>query len=199
MDVLPPDQQIKYVKPDEDYDFHSYRIILLIKLCGIVKPEISPFETLYGRRKFAFYDFLIRYPFYLEKAVGMKKKNDKLMKLLNLKSFEKEEVFSPMVKFIRGPWDFEYENIFNYLISKDLIEVQYTNITKHKKEFTISLTETGNEVALKIKEEEKLWVDRMQIINNLFRANATNEKIDTYIEDNFGELYKGLGEILDVN
>ncbi|WP_033829728.1 hypothetical protein [Bacillus andreraoultii] len=199
LDVIPPEQQIKYIKPDNDFDFHSYRIILLIKICGIIKSDISPFESLYGRRKFAFYDFLIRYPFYLEKVCKIKNKSEEVISSLDLKTFEKEEVFSPMVKYIRGPWDFEYENIFNYLISKDLVNVYYGNVTKSQKQLILTLTESGNSLALKIKEMENVWVRRMEVINKLFRVDATNKTIDDFIEKNLEELFKGLGELVDVN
>jgi hypothetical protein len=198
LDVLDPSNQIKYVKPDDDNDFHSYRILLLIKMCGIIKEHIAPYEMLYGRRKFAFYDFLIRYPFYLEKVVERSKKKKILVKLLDLKPYERSEVFSPMIKYIRGPWDFSYDNVFNYLISKELVEVNYKFINKNDQEFTISLTSLGNEKAIQIKEIETTWVNRMNIINNIFRIDTTNKKIDEYISQNFKELLIGLGERLDV-
>ncbi|PFO95835.1 hypothetical protein COJ91_31465 [Bacillus thuringiensis] len=196
MDMDPLDKQINYIKPDDDYDFHTYRILLLISVCGNEKTIASNYPVLYGRRKFAFYDFLIRYPFYLEKVLDKKNKND-LIESLELKEYEKYEAFSPMIHYLRGPWDNRYDEIFNYMISKKLIELELSKVTNSgKKQFCISLTNLGLEIADKIQQNEPLWANRMKVINNVFPKNTTNEAIDKFIFSNFPELI--LGGINDV-
>ncbi|USK65876.1 ABC-three component system middle component 4 [Peribacillus frigoritolerans] len=194
MEMTPLDQQINYVKPDDDFDFHAYRILLLINICGSVKTLVSKNPVLFGRRKFAFFDFLIRYPFYLEKVLRVKKKSH-LIKDLELKEYEKLEAFSPMIHYLRGPWDNRYDDIFNYMISKDLIELEFEKVTKSgKKQFCITLTDIGLKIARNIIGNEPLWVKRMQLINNVFTMNTTNEAIDKLIFNNFPELILGGGK-----
>lgn len=193
MDMVPLDQQINYIKPDDDYDFHTYRILLLIRICGNEKTIVSNYPVLYGRRKFAFYDFLIRYPFYLEKVLEKKNKTN-LNKMLELKAYEKYEAFSPMIHYLRGPWDNRYDEIFNYMLSKRLIELELSKVTSSgKPQFCISLTSLGLEIADKIQQKEPLWTNRMNIINNIFPKNTTNEAIDKFIFSNFPELILGGG------
>ena len=191
MDMTPLDQQLNYVKPDDDFDFHAYRILLLLYICGSTETLVSEYPVLFGRRKFAFFDFLIRYPFYLEKVLHIKKKTQWIDNL-ELKEYEKIEAFSQMIYYLRGPWDNSYDDIFNYMLSKELIELEFDKITKSgKKQFCLCLTETGLNTAIAIKKDEPLWTKRMSIINNVFPKKTTNEMIDKLIFKNFPELIIG--------
>lgn len=193
MEMDPLDQQINYIKPDDDYDFHTYRILLLLKICGNSNTIISNSPVLYGRRKFAFFDFLIRYPFYLEKVLDKKGKKN-LNEILDLKDYEKLEAFSPMMNYLRGPWDNRYDDIFNYMVSKDLVDIKFSKVTKSgKKQFCILLTELGLITSDEVQENEPLWTKRMELINAVFTKNITNETIDKFIFDNFPELIIGGG------
>ena len=191
MATVPLDEQKEYIQPDDDYDFHAYRILLLIRICGIINEPFFNHFTIYGRGKFSFFDFLIRYPFYLKRVIDIEKK-PKLLDDLKLKSFETERALSPMIKYIRGPWDHRYDAILNYMVSKGLIKVEFTNFNKSKKAMCLTLTELGIEISEQIIKEEPVWVDRMEIINAIFPKNATNERIDGYIKLHFPSLMLGI-------
>ncbi|WP_199426912.1 hypothetical protein [Thermaerobacillus caldiproteolyticus] len=190
METVPLKLQKEYYHPDDDYDFHAYRILLLIRVCGIDKPEFFDNYTIYGRTKFAFYDFLIRYPFYLEKILKIKKKTS-LIEALELKPYETEDAFSPMIKYIRGPWDHKYPDILNYMVSKKLINVHFSHFNKTQKAFCITLTNLGLEKSEVIIEEQPIWVKRMEVINAIFRRDTTNQKIEAFIREHFPSLILG--------
>ncbi|NRF34942.1 hypothetical protein HRF58_09515 [Bacillus velezensis] len=187
METAPIEEQQEFIHPDDDYDFHAYRILLLIRICGIINEPYFSHYTIYGRGKFSFFDFLIRYPFYLKRVVNIEKKPN-LLGNLKLKSFETERALSPMIKYIRGPWDHRYDAIFNYMVSKGLIRVNFTHFNKNKKAMCLTLTELGIQISEQIIEEEPVWVDRMETINAIFPKNSTNERIDRYIRKHFPSL-----------
>lgn len=190
METVPLNEQKDYQHPDEDFDFHAYRILLLIFICGVSKPVFFDNYTIYGRGKFSFYDFLIRYPFYLEKALRIKNKENKI-KDLEIKPYETEEAFSPMIRYIRGPWDHKYPDILNYMVSKSLITVHYSYFNSSKKAFCITLTDLGFETAQKIQIEEPIWTKRMEAINTLFRKDAQNKTIEMFVREHFSTLILG--------
>lgn len=191
MEAAPLDEQQEYIQPDDDFDFHAYRILLLIRICGIINEPFFSKSTIYGRGKFSFFDFLIRYPFYLKRVIDIEKKT-KLLDDLKLKSFESERALSPMIKYIRGPWDHRYDAILNYMVSKGLIRVEFNNFNKNKKAMCLTLTKLGIEISEQIIEEEPVWVDRMEIINTIFPKNSTNERINDYIRKHFPSLMLGI-------
>lgn len=190
MESVPLKEQKDYQHPDDDFDFHAYRILLLIFICGILKPSFFENYTIYGRGKFSFYDFLIRYPFYLEKALIIKKK-EALIKNLEIKPYETEEAFSPMIRYIRGPWDHKYPDIFNYMVSKNLITIHYSYFNKNQKAFCITLTDLGLVTAQKIQKEEPIWTKRIEAINSLFRKDAQNQTVEMFIREHFSTLILG--------
>jgi hypothetical protein len=190
METVPLNEQKDYQPPDDDFDLHSYRILLLIFICGILKPGFFDNYTIYGRGKFSFYDFLIRYPFYLEKALRIRNKENKI-KDLEIKPYETEEAFSPMIRYIRGPWDHKYPDILNYMVSKNLIHVHYSYINKSNKAFCVTLTDLGFETAQKIQIEEPIWTKRMETINTLFRKNVQNKTIEMFVREHFSTLIIG--------
>ncbi|PFC40642.1 hypothetical protein CN300_26265 [Bacillus thuringiensis] len=190
METVPLKEQKDYHHPDDDFDFHAYRILLLLRICGIVKTGFFDNYTIYGRGKFSFYDFLIRYPFYLEKALKIKKK-DSLIKGLEIKSYETEDAFSPMISYIRGPWDHKYPDVLNYMVSKNLITVHYSNFNKSKKAFCITLTQLGIEKAEMVVKEEPIWMKRMEAINVIFKKDTTNQTVEKFIREHFPSLILG--------
>jgi hypothetical protein len=191
--MKPKSEIVDYVIPDDDYDFHAYRILLLINKCGVLKDTLSPYPFIYGRSKFAFYDFLIRNPFYLEKVItktAAKTKVKTLIDKLALRSFEKEMSFSAMVKYLRGPWDPKYDNILSYLVSKQLLNIKYDFLSSSStsREFILGLTALGFEISKTISEEQPLWVARMEVITSLFPNNTTENHIEKTIKEFFPEL-----------
>lgn len=191
MEATPLNQQREYVQPDDDNDFHAYRILLLIRICGMTKESYFTNYTLYGRGKFSFYDFLIRYPFYLKRILESEKKKDLLEKLI-LQPFETEQALSPMIKYIRGPWDHRYTDILNYMVSKRLIKVHFSEYAKKKKALCLTLTELGTDIAEKIMEQEETWTNRMKMINQVFGLDATNDRIEKYIKKHYPWLMLGI-------
>ncbi|MGH0667020.1 hypothetical protein [Bacillus paranthracis] len=191
MEAKPPSEQKEYIQPDDDYAFHTYRILLLVRMCGMIKEPFFENYTLYGRGKFSFYDFLIRYPFYLKKIIEIEKKTN-LLENLTLQEFETEQAFSPMIKYIRGPWDPKYTNILNYMVSKRLVIVHVSDYAKNQKAMCITLTPLGTNMAEQIMLKEKEWVERMEIINQVFGLDARNERIEKYIRKEFPELVLGI-------
>lgn len=193
LEVKPTSELRNYIRPDDDPDFHTYRILLLIKRCGKIIEKISPFPLIYGRSKFAFYDFLIRNPFYFQQV--LKKTKSKKAKLigerLNFQEHEKAMLgFSEMIAYIRSPWDMNYDNYFSYMVSKDLVSIKYKPVTASStnKFFILSLTEVGFSVASKIEKEEEEWCNRMEVIIEIFKKNATANRIENFIQENFSEL-----------
>lgn len=191
MEVVPREDQKEYILPDEDYDFHAYRILLLISICGVIKQPYFLDKTIYGRAKFAFYDFLIRYPFYLKRVVEIKKK-PKLLDGLYLKPYESERALSPMVKYIRGPWDTRYDSILNYMVSKNLIIVHFSNFNKTKKAMCLSVTKLGITISDQIAQREEVWVSRMEVINSIFAESTTSGRIENFVRENFPGLVLGI-------
>ncbi|MFD2216583.1 hypothetical protein [Metabacillus endolithicus] len=191
METVPLEEQTEYIQPDDDYNFHAYRILLLIRICGIINESYFSNPTIYGRGKFSFFDFLIRYPFYLKRVIEIEKK-PQILDNLKLKPYETERALSPMIKYIRGPWDHRYDAILNYMVSKKLIKVHFSNFNKSKKAMCLTLTELGIDISEQIIEEEPVWVSRMEIINAIFPKNATNERIDDYIRKHFPSLMLGI-------
>lgn len=64
------------------------------------------------------------------------------------------------------------------MISKKLIEVKYGYYSKSQKDFLVSLTALGTKKADEIKEIEKEWVTRMEVINAIFPKKSSNESIE---------------------
>ena len=194
--VRPLNERKELVFPDDDPDFHTYRILLLVYTCGMVKSEVASHELIYGRTKFSFYDFLIRYPIYLRKVIEIKSSKTKLngfLQELKLTTYEQSIEFSSMINYIRGPWDHNYYNIFAYMTSKNLVELNYKRVTQSgPRQFCINLTETGNNVANQIAEIETGWSERMRIITEIFREDASNKGIEDFIKLNFPELTIGV-------
>ncbi|OZQ64379.1 hypothetical protein [Paenibacillus odorifer] len=189
-ETAPLEEQVVYLDPDDDFDFHAYRILLLIRICGIIKKPFFTNYTIYGRKKFSFFDFLIRYPFYLQKVIEKSEKHH-LLNVINIRPYETEKVFSPMIKYIRGPSDPRYDSIFNYMICKNLIEVKFANYSTSQKAFCISLTSLGLEVSEQLRDIEEEWATRMEIIKSVFADNTTENFMEKYVIKYFPELILG--------
>lgn len=195
--MKPQNEIVDYIIPDDDFDFHSYRILLLLNKCGTVRDNVSKTPILFGRSKFAFFDFLIRNPFYFEKLIENKvgkAKKQAMLERIALKSYERDVSLSIMSKHIRGPWDPRYDNIFSYLVSKQLIIVKYDFASKSSltREFMLILTDLGWTVSSSILEEQPIWVSRMDVLNAIFPANTTEKLIEDTIRQLFPELILGL-------
>lgn len=150
------------LKLNDRYELHLARLLILIKiLTGENRLEIK------GITKLVKLDFLLRYPTVLDYAL----KKEGISKDVQIKSHEKNNVESKMVKFRYGPWDHRYYQYLAILESKGLIEVKKENST-----IIITITENGSDVSEKLVNLEE-FVHRSKIINDTFgKLSATKLK-----------------------
>jgi len=111
---------------DDVLEFHSARLLMLIKLCG-------QSDRIAGLTKMAKLDFFVRYPQFFNIAC------EKLG--VSTYSFVKH-VESSMIRFHYGPWDNRYYHVLGYLVAKHLLE-----IAPKGNMYELRLTPSGNEVA----------------------------------------------------
>lgn len=57
MEAKPPSEQKEYIQPDDDYDFHTYRILLLVRMCGMIKEPFLKIIRYMGEGNFHFMIF----------------------------------------------------------------------------------------------------------------------------------------------
>lgn len=178
IDIKPLDEHKKYILPDEDIDLNVYRIILLIYALGHSNKVIE----FYGKHKLILYDFLLKYPENIVKVANLKNKSKLLYENnIEINSKEawklekiKEYVYSSKI----------YNNYFNYLISKDLINLCYKKrIKSGENEFCIILTEKGTEIGQKIYSNESEWVYLIKLINKIFTNRCTDKGIMNFVNE----------------
>ena len=78
------------------------------------------------------------------------------------------------------------------MVSKRLVIVHVSDYAKNQKAMCITLTPLGTNMAEQIMLKEKEWVERMEIINQVFGLDARNERIEKYIRKEFPELVLGI-------
>lgn len=125
--------------PDDVYEFHGARLLLLLLICG--KGRNNKVE---GRTKLAKLDFFLRYPQFLERA------------LLNVAGSAEGlsapteawagEVEAPMVRYRYGPWDHRYRDFLAFLEGRELVRVVGSRIEGY------TLTKRGRAVARQLAE-----------------------------------------------
>ena len=154
--------------PEDYIEFHSSRFLHLIGYCGKGKPI-----SIMGRKKLAFYDFLLRYPICL-------KKTTEILKIqFQIEDYELRNLDSKMIQHVGGPWDERYYDILSFLISRKLLEVSGNN------GWTIKITDKGTETLklLSNPENDKL-TQRCKLIRSMF-GRYNEIKIQEFINKNF--------------
>lgn len=131
LDVVPPLHEPW--DPDDSVDFHAARLLVLLRQCGSgKKPGID------GRTKLAKLDFLLRYPTFLERALGhLRDTGTGAMEWTAVGA----EIEAPMIRYRYGPWDPRYRQFLAFLLSRRLI-----TITTAKPE-RVQLTASGRRAA----------------------------------------------------
>lgn len=149
---------------DKDEDSHLGRILILINVFAGVEGK----KEIKGLTKLAKLDFLLRYPAYLERAMEAIEKNPERVRL---KSYEKKNVESKMVRYKYGPWDFRYRKFINKLVGLGLIYIRIEG-----RSINIGITDKGREIffILNNNQTHKDTVDRAKIINSNFNKSGTN-------------------------
>lgn len=167
-------QTLSDEKPQINY--HAARILILIAYAG--KPVNSP--KIKGRTLLAKYDFFLRYPVYLDKAM------QKLMgkKLENLLEYEVSNVETRMIRYKYGPWDHIYYSVLTYLVAKDLISIR---IKKNVEYF--GLTNKGQEIVEELANIEVFQnlISRSQTLKILF-PQWSGSKVKNFIYNSFPEV-----------
>lgn len=187
VDPIPLD----YFDPDDSIEFHSGRILLLLGLCGsdkIIEGKVG----IKGRTKLAKMDFFLRYPFYLDQVLD-KLKVDRTKLAYELEESEKNSIEATMIRYKYGPWDQKYYDIFAYLLSKGLIEINVLGGTDY---FSISnlgktaLRELTQAIAF------QPLVNRCEVIKKVF-GNRSGESIKNIIYTHFPEIVrKPIGSLI---
>lgn len=116
---------------DEIIEFHSARLILLIKFCGVS-------GCINGLTKMAKLDFFTRYPDFYE-AAKADVTSAEIESTDNISESD-DVIESAMVRHHYGPWDKRYYHVLAQLEGKQLITV-----TKDRNTYRIALTDLGND------------------------------------------------------
>ncbi len=137
------DRRDRYrVDAEFSVDYNVARIMILLKYAG-VNGKLS------SRVKFAFYDFLLRYPVCLKKLLDVESVEEEFSHA-ELSSIDKK-----MIKHLNTAWDTDYYNYVAYLQSRDLLSINLENA------FSVELTATGKKVVDKLETEDtKDWIRR---------------------------------------
>jgi hypothetical protein len=156
---------------EESIEFHATRILFLMKYTGS-----SRTYRIIGRMKIAKLDFFVRYPTYLEKAA----------KILIQELPHFSETYAPesrMIRFKYGPWDEKYYDIFAYLLSKGMIEIEPS-----KRGDVFKLTNKGKAAIEELEGPEfNEIVKRCKLTKRLF-GSKTGTYMKNFIYVNFPEV-----------
>jgi hypothetical protein len=162
----------------ESIEFHASRILFLLKYAGSSRnPRII------GRTKIAKSDFFVRYPTYLEKAAMILKQETPHFSEVYI-------VESRMIRFKYGPWDEKYYDVFAYLVSKGMIEIEPS-----EKGDIFILTNKGKAAVEELEGPEfDEIVERCKLVGKLFRSKS-GTYMKKFIYFNFPEVVgKKVGE-----
>lgn len=174
----------------ESIAYHAARLLLLIQFCG--KPQGQRSRVLpgiEGRTLLAKLDFFIRYPAYLSRAAQILRTRYKNKEFSDsdfglTDSTEPNTVESRMVRYLYGPWDFNYYVAIAYLVGKDLIHIEYKGATE-----VFRLTSAGQRVATQIAGDPAFddLVKRAKTTYHIFNKFNGN-RLKTFIYNNFPEV-----------
>ena len=154
------------VNLEENDNLHISRLILLL---GVFSGKERQ-GTIDGLTKLAKLDFLLRYPVFLERALEAK---DVSIERVEVKTYERKNVESAMVRYRYGPWDFRYRRFINMMIAKGLATISIEGKTTK-----IGLTKQGLKFYSKLSEESEFedLVFRANLLKRHFNYTGTNLK-----------------------
>lgn len=176
-------------KVDEIDEFHLARILFILNEANKRKRKKGCVD---GITKLAKFDFLLRYPNCLERALKEVKGNPKPA---NIKDYERTTIESRMIRFRYGPWDPRYRKWIGLLYAKGLANTfvegrtVYVGITKQGKKTVSELNQ--NEVFSDLK-------NRSELLYRKF-GSYSSTKIKDFIYEVFPEIEKmKWGEKIDL-
>jgi hypothetical protein len=151
--------------PDDSIDFHTARILVLLRRCGS-----GPRYQIEGRTKLAKLDFFLRYPAFLERA-------REALRAVGVAAEPWQahgaEVEAPMIRYRYGPWDLRYRQFLAFLEARQLIRITVTRPER------VSLTAAGRRLAEQIASKQSFApiVERCDaMIGNLAALPGTQLK-----------------------
>jgi len=168
---------VRAIVSSENLDeFHLGRLLLIL-----LATESNSSKPMKGITKLAKFDFLLRYPNCLERALDAVQKDHKDA---NVKEFERTTIESKMIRFKYGPWDDRYRRWIGLLVSQGLVSVDFKGRT-----VLINLTEQGKKVANLFASDVTYHdlFERSQIVHKAFGSYSAS-KIKNFIYKVFPEL-----------
>ncbi|MEK6750697.1 MAG: hypothetical protein AABZ00_00415 [Chloroflexota bacterium] len=164
--VIDTSEPHHYPTAEDSLEFHSARLLLLLRYAGGKYSKIS------GRLKLAKLDFFVRYPSYLKKALEA-----------NATIVAPVDPESPMIRYKYGPWDNKYYDVFAFLVAKGLVSI---SPTKRGDEF--ALTDRGQEAVNELKGPDfDEIINRCELVNKRFK-DFSGTQLKDYIYNNFPEI-----------
>lgn len=164
------------LQSEEMDDFHLGRLLLLLKA-----KDSKPSKTIEGITKLAKYDFLLRYPNCLERALLAANKKPEVAAV---KPHERTTIETKMIRFRYGPWDKRYRRWIGLLVARGLATTFVQGKTVH-----VGLTERGRQIATLLSENEDFTdiKERSDLIVSAF-GNYSASRIKSFIYDVFPEI-----------
>lgn len=148
-------------------EFNAVRILLIIKYCG----NNGKFNS---KLKFAFFDFLLRFPICLKYLLEKKGETKEEFSNAELSSIDKK-----MVKHVSSAWDPDYYNYLSFLVARELINVNFEN------KFELEITEIGERALGKFDSPEVTkMIRRCKLLKQLY-SSKTDSDISEIISNNF--------------
>lgn len=164
--VIDTSEPRNYPTAEDSLEFHSARLLLLLRYTGGKYSKIS------GRLKLAKLDFFVRYPSYLKKALEA-----------NATIVAPVDPESPMIRYKYGPWDNKYYDVFAFLVAKGLVSI---SPTKRGDEF--ALTDRGQEAVNELKGPDfDEIINRCELVYKRFK-DFSGTQLKDYIYNNFPEI-----------
>lgn len=136
--------------------------------------------TVQGRTKLAKLDFLLRYPVFFEKAMGLRGIPAEDVRAAS----EDRNIETRMVRFRYGPWDPSHYAVLGSLIGRGLIRT-----VREERYVAFRTTDRGAEVARRLAQTEP-WSDigrRSRLLRRAFKSQ-TGAFLKNWIYDNFPEV-----------
>lgn len=154
--------------PEDFIEFHAARILHLVGYAGKGRPK-----QIEGRRRFSFYDFLLRFPICFEKAAAI------LETKIEFEEYELNNIDSKMVQHVGGPWDQRYYDILAYLVARKLI------LLSGEQSWNIAITPSGAAVLdnLKTPENERLG-ERCRVLRDSL-GKFSEKRLQGFIDEHF--------------
>jgi len=164
------------IKVESDDNYHLVRLIILLKAIGGGRNK-----PINGLTKLAKFDFLLRYPNCLERALEAINKD---ASEAEIEDFEKETIETKMIRFRYGPWDPRYRRWIAVLVSKGLAMTYIKGRTVY-----IQLTESGQTLGKELwgNDTFKSLAIRAEMIAKPFK-NYSSTKLKNFIYDVFPEI-----------